>query len=76
MGILDGLTPHKDIEPCKVGRTLLELNVDDRLILLDALDNEQWTSRALSHALRARGISFAVETIKQHRTRTCRCSRT
>ena len=76
MGLLDGLTPIKDIEPCKVGRILMQLGVDDRLILLDALDDERWTSRALAHALKGRGVSVAVDTLKAHRSRTCRCSRT
>jgi len=76
MGLLDGLTPITEIEPCKVGRTLMELNVHDRLILLDALDDERWTSRALANALKARGASLAVDTLKAPRSRTCRCSRT
>lgn len=76
MGLLDGLTPIKDIEPCKVGRTILELDLDDRAILILALEDERWTSRALSHALKTRGVSLAVDTLKAHRNNTCRCSRT
>ena len=76
MGLLDGLTPIKDIEPCKVGRTILELAPDDRAILILALEDDRWTSRALSHALRTRGVTLAGDTIKAHRSNTCRCSRT
>jgi hypothetical protein len=75
MGLLDGLTPVRDIEPCKVGRTILELEPDDQKVLVQALDNDQWTSRALSIALRGRGVILAKDTIHNHRTKTCRCSK-
>jgi len=76
MGILEGLTPVKDIDPCKVGRTLMELEVDDRAVLILALEDERWTSRALSAALRSRGVTLSRDTIQNHRSNTCRCSRT
>jgi len=76
MGKLTGLTPGKPAEPCKVGRILLELDKDDAQVLLDAMANPKWTSRALGIALTERGINVTGDTIKTHTQKACRCSRT
>ena len=75
MGLLDGLTPVKQIEPCKVGRTIIELDPDDAQIMLQALEDPRWTARALSNALRDRGVGLAKDTLEAHMKKTCRCSK-
>jgi len=76
MGKLIGLNPDKPIEPCKVGRLLLELDEDDAQVLIDAMANPKWTSRALAKALTERGVNITGDTLKTHTTKACRCSRT
>ena len=75
MGILDGLEPTKNIDPCRVGKLILELEPDDQKVLLAALEDERWTSRSLAMALNSRGITIAKDTIQAHMKRTCRCSK-
>jgi hypothetical protein len=75
MGILDGLTPLKDIEPCRAGKLILELEPDDQQILLAALEDDRWTARALALALNARGLTIAKDTLQAHMRKTCRCSK-
>lgn len=75
MGMLDGLTPHKDIQPCKVGQMLLELETSDATILQDALTNGLWSAHGLSKALRTRGIAMSPDTLRAHMQKACRCSK-
>lgn len=75
MGILNGLSNVKKIDPCKVGRTLLDLDEDDRAILTKALEDPNWSGHALSNSLRPFGIILAADTIRQHTQGACRCSR-
>jgi hypothetical protein len=75
MGILDGLTPLKDIDPCRVGKLILELEPSDQQILIQALEDERWTARALGLALNARGITISKDTLQTHMKKTCRCSK-
>jgi hypothetical protein len=76
MGKLAGLNPDKPVEPCKVGRLLLELDSDDAQVLLEAMSNPKWTSRALAKALSERGVTITGDTLKSHTVKACRCSRT
>lgn len=75
MGILDGLTPIRDITPCRVTRLILELDTDDAQALQNALVDERWSSAGLSNALRKRGLTLAADTLRAHRETRCRCSR-
>jgi hypothetical protein len=75
MGILDGLEPIKNIEPCKMGRIIIELEPSDAQILIAALEDPKWTARALTNALASRGLSIARDTLDSHMKRTCRCSK-
>jgi hypothetical protein len=75
MGLLDGLEPTKNIDPCRVGKLILELEPDDQKVLLAALEDDRWTARALAIALNGRGITIAKDTIHAHMKRTCRCSK-
>jgi hypothetical protein len=75
MGLLDGLEPIKNIDPCRVGKLILELEPSDQQVLIKALEDDRWTSRALAIALNGRGITIAKDTIQAHMKRTCRCSK-
>lgn len=75
MGMLDDLTPHRDIQPCKVGQTLLTLENSDATILQDALTNGLWSAHGLAKALRGRGLTIAPDTIRAHMQKACRCSK-
>ena len=75
MGLLDGISPVKQLEPCKVGRILRELELDDSKTLEAALADPRWTARALSIALSERGVGLAKDTIEAHMKKTCRCSK-
>lgn len=75
MGMLDGLTPHRDIQPCKTGQLLLTLETSDATILADALTNGLWTAHGLAKALRSRGITMSPDTLRAHMQKACRCSK-
>jgi hypothetical protein len=75
MGLLEGLTPEKPLEPCRAISAALELDAEDARILLDAYEDERWSPTGLSNALRARGITLAADTIRLHKRKECRCSR-
>lgn len=75
MGILDGLEPIKLVEPCRVGKLILELEPDDQQVLIAALADDRWTARSLMTALSGRGISIARDTLQAHMRKTCRCSK-
>lgn len=74
--MLEGLTPPKNKAVyCKIQQLSEELTESDRKILNDAMDSEMWSSKALSTALRQRGISAADTTITKHRNKSCACYR-
>lgn len=75
MGLLDGLEPIKNIEPCRVGKLVLELEPSDQQTLIKALEDDRWTPRSLTNALNARGITIARDTLQAHMRKTCRCSK-
>lgn len=75
MGLLDGLTPVKDIEPCKVTKTVLALEPSDATSLTAAMVDERWSSSGLAIALRKRGVTLAADTIRRHREQACKCYR-
>jgi len=76
MGILEGLNPERNIEPCKVGRIVLNLETTDADILTEAIENPKWTARALSKALTERGVAISRDTLDTHMRKACRCSKT
>ena len=75
MGILEGLNPIRNLEPCKVGKIIIDLAPEDRTILIDAMLDERWTARSLAKAINARGIPLAIDTLRSHMNKSCRCSR-
>jgi hypothetical protein len=75
MGLLDGLEPIKNIDPCRVGKLILELEPSDQQTLIAALQDDRWTPRSLANALNSRGITISRDTIQGHMRKTCRCSK-
>jgi hypothetical protein len=75
MGLLDGLSPVKQLEPCKVGRTIIELEPSDAQVLIAALEDPRWAPRGLSKALSSRGVNIAPDTLQNHMKKMCRCSK-
>lgn len=75
--MLEGLTPPKNkSEFCKVEQILSKLSEADRVVLVEALDNQMlWPHATLARAIRQRGVSLADVTIAKHRIRTCACFR-
>lgn len=71
--MLEGLTPPKSNKGCKVSRILDDLEPADVEILNKALaDIENWSSQALSNALRERGLEISPASIQRHRSKLCR----
>ena len=72
--MLEGLTPPKrEATFCKVSFTAEQLDSSDREILLTAVDNQEWSAKALSKALKERGIQISDTTLLRHRQRHCSC---
>ena len=75
MGLLDGLDPAKEVRPCKVTRTLEELEAADAETLREALDDPRWTPRGLAIALALRGVVISKDTLALHIKGACSCSK-
>jgi hypothetical protein len=73
--MLEGLEPERRNYRCKVKEILVSLQAMDQVVLELALDNKEWSALGLSKALRARGIVLGKDTIKNHREKTCHCSK-
>ena len=73
--MLEGLEPTRRNHQCKVKETLLSLEAMDQVVLELALDNKDWSALGLSKALRQRGIVLGKDTIRNHREKTCHCSK-
>jgi hypothetical protein len=73
--MLEGLEPERRNYGCKVKEILVSLEAMDQVVLELALDNKEWSALGLSKALRARGIVLGKDTIKNHREKTCHCSK-
>jgi hypothetical protein len=70
--MLEDLQPPKQIFKCAIRDTILTLEESDRVILKDALANEQvWSHRALSRALTAKGFSLGEKIIRERRAKPC-----
>lgn len=65
-------TTHR--QPCKVTRTYIALDANDRKIFRDAIDDtDQWSAIALEAELRRNGVMISNDTILQHRKGNCNC---
>lgn len=59
---------------CKVGRTYLALDENDRKIFREAVENvEEWPALTLERELRSNGVMISNDTILQHRYGNCAC---
>lgn len=65
--MLEGLKPLRNQRVTRIDEVLLDLDDKDKKILLEALDNPDWSSNGLSLALKHRGISISPSTITRHR---------
>jgi len=65
--------PVKTNQFCKVQFTAEQLSQADKDILLAAADDPEWTGKALSRALKERGIYISDTTLLRHRQRHCQC---
>jgi hypothetical protein len=74
--MLEDLTPTKQARPCAVKTLVQKLDKKDQLILIEALINPEWTSKALARELSSRGLSISDHPIGRHRKGECSCSTT
>jgi hypothetical protein len=73
--MLEGLKPEPRSYKCKVAEIHAGLETFDQAILDDALENPEWSPLGLSKALRRYGIVLGKDTIRNHREKTCHCSK-
>lgn len=73
MGLLDNLEPQKRKFPCRV-RTLAEsLSESDAKVLMDAVNNPEWTAKALARELTKRNVQLSDHSVNRHRSGECSC---
>lgn len=65
--MLEGLEPPKTKNRSRIDELLTELDTKDQKILLEALDNLNWSADGLSTALKARGLSLSASSILRYR---------
>ena len=65
--MLEGLEPPKPNRRTRIDEVLETLDAKDQKILLDALDDPNWSANGLSVALRARGVKLSSSTIMRYR---------
>jgi hypothetical protein len=72
--MLEGLTPPKQIHPCKVRDILQSLDASDQEILKKILVDPAWSDKALENALNERGVKISDTPIRKHRKGRCSCA--
>ena len=65
--MLEGLEPPKPNRKGRIEEVLETLDAKDQKILLDALNDYNWSANGLSVALRARGVRLSSSTITRYR---------
>lgn len=73
--MLEGLTPPKKEQLCKMMSRAASLSKEDLAVFLDALASPIWSGAALSAALTERGFPVNRDSINQHRAKTCSCAK-
>lgn len=73
INVLEDLKPKAQVFPCKFRELLHELSDSDRQILKDAIDSPDWTTNALTRALKDRGIDISYTSVRRHEVRHCSC---
>ena len=65
--MLEGLEPPKPNRKTRIEEVLETLDAKDQKILIEALDNPDWSANGLSVALRQRGVKLSSSTITRYR---------
>ena len=65
--MLEGLELPKPNRKTRIEELLETLDAKDQKILIDALDNPDWSAHGLSVALRQRGVKLSSSTITRYR---------
>ena len=65
--MLEGLEPPKPNRKTRIEEVLETLDAKDQKILIDALNNPDWSANGLSVALRQRGVKLSSSTITRYR---------
>ena len=65
--MLEGLEPPVIVRKTRVEEILETLDAKDQKILIDALNNPNWSANGLSVALRQRGIKLSQSSIARYR---------
>ena len=65
--MLEGLELPKPNRKTRIEEVLETLDANDQKILIDALDNPDWSANGLSVALRQRGVKLSSSTITRYR---------
>lgn len=71
--MLEDLAPKKQIRPCAIRGLLSKLEKKDQEILIAALANSDWASKALARELTSRGLAISDTPISKHRKGECSC---
>ena len=65
--MLEGLEPPVIVRKTRIEEVLETLDAKDQKILIDALNNPEWSANGLSVALRQRGIKLSQSSIARYR---------
>mgnify|MGYP007100053129 CR=1 FL=1 len=65
--MLEGLRPPVIVRKTRVEEVLETLDAKDQKILIEALNNPEWSANGLSVALRQRGIKLSQSSIARYR---------
>ena len=65
--MLEGLEPPVIVRKTRIEEVLETLDAKDQKILIDALNNPNWSANGLSVALRQRGIKLSQSSIARYR---------
>lgn len=72
--MLEGLTPPEHRKPCKIQLISETLDMEDRTILWNAIDDHlRWKPQMLATELSKRGVDISRYHIEKHRAGTCPC---
>ena len=71
--MLEDLKPKSQLFPCKMRELLESLSDSDQRILKDAIASPDWTTNALTRALKDKGIDISYTSVRRHELRHCSC---
>jgi hypothetical protein len=73
--MLEDLKPPSRQFTCKVRTVADALDAKDKIILLTAVNSEEWKLKTLSNELAKRGLVIVDTAIAKHRRKQCSCFR-